>query len=140
LTFWLVTSAEYDLHLRVYQHDDQPPILSRLLQSSELQRIPIGSHAFINLINVKVATPLPEETLLSYDFDLLADDQRSPLTALIADLVYAGNTRPTFAIKNQLSKVLHGSCRKPHFDSGDGLLQMDHLLLITPQSNKDRHC
>jgi len=138
ITFWLVTSADYDLHFHLYQQDNDQPFLSRLLDDSELQKIQIGTNAFINLINIKVDKPLAEEALFTYDFNFISLDKNQTLTELIPELTYDDNIRPTFAIKNKINKLLHGSCRKPHFDSGDGLQQVDKALAKTHSSVVDR--
>ena len=128
LTFWLVTSKDYALHFHLYEKDNDQPIISRVLDNTELQQIQIGAKAFINLVNIKVEQPLHEEKLYSYDFDLLHAETSQKLTELIPNIGYDDNVRPTFVIKNNIHKVLHGSCRKPHFDSDDGLKQVDSTL------------
>ena len=46
-----------------------------------------------------------EESLFSYDFDLISPDENQKLTDLIPDLTYDDNIRPTFAIKTKINKV-----------------------------------
>jgi len=138
LTFWLVTSADYALHFHLYEQNSEQPLMSRLLDESELQKIQIGTNAFINLINIKVEQPLTEERLFSYDFDFIHKNTSQKLTELIPDLTYDSNVRPTFVIKNTIHKILHGSCRKPHFPSGDGLQQVDKALIKSHSSVADR--
>jgi hypothetical protein len=128
LTFWLVTTDNYPLHFYLYQHNNGQLLLSRLLSDTELQRVPIGKHAVINLIHIRFENSLPENTILSYDFELIFTDKKQTLNELIPELTYPGNQRPTFAIKSNIQKILHGSCRKPHFASDDGLKQVDKAL------------
>ena len=109
LTFWLVTTDNYPLHFYLYQQDNGQLLLSRLLSDAELQRIPIGKHAFINLIHIRFENSLPENTIFSYDFGLIFADKIQTLHEIIPDLAYPGNQRPTFAIKSNIQKILHGS-------------------------------
>ncbi|WP_460418589.1 alkaline phosphatase D family protein [Pseudomonas sp. microsymbiont 2] len=91
--------------------------------------IPVGKHAFIHLLEVHFDRPLPCNTTLGYDLRL-ANGQG------IADwaphLLYPGASRPSFVLRERLDQVLHGSCRKPHYPSADGLLCADRLLAASP--------
>jgi hypothetical protein len=44
------------------------------------------------------------------------------------DLCYPGQSSPGFVFLPQVATLLHGSCRKPHYPSGDGLAAADRLL------------
>jgi len=44
------------------------------------------------------------------------------------DLTYPGKPSPGFKLPAQVGALLHGSCRKPHYVGGDGLVQADRLL------------
>lgn len=46
----------------------------------------------------------------------------------ISHLVYAGHQRPNFRFNQHLTKVVQGSCRKPHFHGQDALPQLDNLI------------
>ncbi|MFT4731388.1 MAG: hypothetical protein ACI89W_000398 [Gammaproteobacteria bacterium] len=46
----------------------------------------------------------------------------------ISHLVYEGHERPNFRFNHHLTKVTHGSCRKPHFHGQDALPQLDNLV------------
>jgi len=141
LTFWLVTTQAFSFNFSLFEKNKveqtkSSPLLDRMITSDELQQVQIGNHAFINLINIKTEITLPEETLLEYDFKLINQNGELPLselslTELLADLVYPQQNRPSFAIKKNINKILHGSCRKPHFKSEDGLRQADKLLSET---------
>jgi len=81
----------------------------------------------------------PMNTLLTYNFILSTNEEDGKdLVALIPDLVYGEQRLPHFIIKNKMNKILHGSCRKPHFDSGDGLLQVDNVIADCGLSVEDR--
>ena len=88
----------------------------------------IGKQAFVNLISIDFSDALPLDTLLAYNFILTADKQQHSLVDCMPEILYPEQKYPNFAIKTDIKQMLHGSCRKPHFDSGDGLVQVDHVI------------
>ncbi|MDX5363275.1 MAG: hypothetical protein LPJ91_03875, partial [Pseudazoarcus pumilus] len=60
----------------------------------------------------------------------LADDDAAWQTwhEWAPDLCYPGHDSPGFVFAPQVKSLLHGSCRKPHFDGDDGLAEADRLL------------
>jgi hypothetical protein len=44
------------------------------------------------------------------------------------DLCYPGRDTPGLVFAPRVAALLHGSCRKPHFDGDDGLAEADRLL------------
>ncbi|EKT4478199.1 alkaline phosphatase family protein [Pseudomonas putida] len=90
----------------------------------DCQVVPIGRHAYVHLLDIQFASPLPCNQLL--DYDLLINGQG------IADwaphLLYPGAQRPNLVLRERLDQLLHGSCRKPHHPAADGLLCADRLL------------
>lgn len=127
INFWIVTSVPYQMSCQLFD-ENLAPLFTKTLAESEHQIIPIGQHAFINLISLNIEQPLPLAQLIHYNFTFTADDQTLTLTELLPDLLYAQHTLPSFVVPKNIHSMLHGSCRKPHFDSGDGLVQMDKLL------------
>jgi hypothetical protein len=124
LTFWLATSQKVGLDLTLYP-DGQPEIVinaDRLRAAT--REISAGQKLFFYLLDLPLEKPLPENTWIGYDLRL--NDFGWPDWA--PDLVYPGKDNPGFVLKPQLEKLLHGSCRKPHHDSGDGLWRADQLL------------
>jgi len=128
LTFWLVTNKSYTLQLQLYQQDDDLPLVEITLDSAQHQEIQIGEQAVVNLLSINFSSPLPLNTLLSYNFTFIDDDLEQSLTELMPELLYSGQQYPNFVIKSDVKQMLHGSCRKPHFDSGDGLVQVDRII------------
>jgi hypothetical protein len=88
----------------------------------------VGQRAFINLISIRPEVVLPENELLEYDLCFQADSEEYGLAELLPSLIYQKQSLPSFVIKKNIEKMLHGSCRKPHFESDDGLCQVDRLL------------
>ncbi|MGF6204434.1 hypothetical protein ABH906_000440 [Pseudomonas frederiksbergensis] len=118
LVLWLVGSRALSLTLRLQGVGDIR------LDAGRCTIIPVGTHAFVHLIDVPLDTALPCDTLIEYD--LLIDD------AGIADwaphLLYGDARCPNFVLHSRIDQLLHGSCRKPHHPAADGLLCVDRLL------------
>ena len=113
--------------------------MSRTLTSNELQQVRVGTHAFINLITLSTGDVFPENAVLTYNFTLSTiDAAENDLVGLITDLTYENQQLPNFIIKTKINKVLHGSCRKPHFDSEDALIQADDVIRQSGTSIEER--
>ena len=134
----MVTRKAETLRFCLSETGNKSLLIDRQLCSEELQQIQIGQHVFINLISINTVLPLPEEQLLEYDFRFLSAKEELGLNDLITDLCYPNQSLPSFTIKSKINKILHGSCRKPHFDSPDGLRQIDKLLATTDFPAPDR--
>ncbi|MBU2926130.1 alkaline phosphatase family protein [Colwellia sp. C2M11] len=128
VNFWLVTTQKYSIACKIVMVKDHNVIFDKHLDSAELQQIQVGKQAFINLISIKVTDGLPENELLAYDFCFKDGVTEYGLVELLPDLVYPNQSLPSFVIKKNINKILHGSCRKPHFKSSDALCQVDNLL------------
>lgn len=119
MVMWLVATRPLSLTLRLQGVGDIA------LDAEKCTVIPVGSRAFVHLIDVRLESALPFDTVI--DYDLLIDGQER-----IADwaphLVYGNATCPNFVVRSQIDQLLHGSCRKPHHPAADGLLCVDQLL------------
>jgi hypothetical protein len=128
LTFWLVTNKSYSLSFKLY-NDDEVTLLNDIsLSSQSAQQITIGEHAVINLISIPLNSTLKKNTLYAYDFILDDGQKKHSLANLLPELRYPSHNFFNFAIKPDIQQIFHGSCRKPHFESPDGLVQVDNVL------------
>ena len=126
LVLWLVGSRALSLTLRLEGVGDIP------LNAGQCTVIPVGTHAFIHLIDVPLEAALPCDTLIEYD--LLIDG--TGIAEWAPHLLYGEASRPNFALHSRIDQLLHGSCRKPHFPAPDGLLCVDRLLASEPDVSK----
>ncbi|WP_295482126.1 alkaline phosphatase D family protein [uncultured Pseudomonas sp.] len=96
------------------------------------QRVAMGRHAFVHLLEVQFDAPLPEDVELEYDLRL---DNGLGIADWAPHLLYPGRHLPNFVLRRRVDNLLHGSCRKPHHSAPDGLLCADRLLLesLAPQ-------
>ncbi len=140
VTFWMVLSADMPIQAEI-SNDQGLAIYKKQLSSDDIQKVQVGAHAFVVLISLSPEQALSLATRYYYQFTFTCVDgiQRS-LSELIPDLLYPNQTSPSFVLKQQVSNVLHGSCRKPHHESPDALTAVDDLLeqaLINPDLQPD---
>ena len=131
IVLWLAVGAPVRLRLVLNAGDDPT---SFVLAPGEpgLRCLTAAQHLHYLLVDVALTSPLPEGRWIGYSLeaaplDGVADDWR-PLTAAIPDLCHPGRETPGFVFAPRVSALLFGSCRKPHFDGGDGLVEADRLI------------
>ena len=120
LVLWLVGTRALSLTLRLQGVGDIR------LDAGQCTIIPVGTHAFIHLIDVPLEYALPFDTLIEYD--LLIDDAMTGIAEWAPHLLYGEARCPNFVLRSRIDQLLHGSCRKPHHPAADGLLCVDRLL------------
>ena len=147
LVFWLATNAPVDLALALYLDDNgqraddggaaEPVAVVELSEHERCLRI--GESAWLRWVDVDLAAAgvdaLPEDIPVGYDF--LLGEARQSLAAAEPGLCYPGEARPRFVLRRRLDHVLHGSCRRPHNDSGDGMARADAWLAGRRQDAAD---
>ncbi|WP_338622126.1 alkaline phosphatase D family protein [Agarivorans sp. OAG1] len=130
LSMWIATSQAVELQLNL-QAKGKPPQLfdhQKIMQTS--QCICAGEHLYYYLIDLELKSALPVDTWVSYDLGLIKAGESEPLTwrDWAPEMVYPPHNLPGFVVPNKVKQMLHGSCRKPHFASGDGLVRADAWL------------
>ncbi|MEO9944956.1 MAG: alkaline phosphatase D family protein [Paraglaciecola sp.] len=139
VNFWLMTSKPYDFEVLLHNLVNQEVLFDGAASTPELfSQVQVGEHAFVNLLTIPVNVDVKCGTRIYYDIKLCRENEL-PLTIseLLPDLLYQGQTLPSFVVKQAVRQILHGSCRKPHHDSGDGLLVVDSQL---EAAFKDAQC
>ncbi|WP_305966030.1 alkaline phosphatase D family protein [Marinobacter salsuginis] len=128
LVLWLVTSERTALAVQVFKGKEL--LLDRPLAESEVSRLRIGTRAWLNLLTITPDSALPRDTPLEYDLGLTGDGSAPPrwIRSWATHLCPESRDRPGFTLKSKLDRILHGSCRRPHHPSRDGLVRVDHEL------------
>jgi len=126
LVMWLVGSRPLTLTLRLPESD-------HLLNEQQCQVVAVGRHAFIHLIDLPLDEALPCDVAIAYD--LLIDGQQG-IAEWAPHLLYADRSLPDFVLRSTIGQLLHGSCRKAHHASDDGLLCADRLLAANPDAEQ----
>ncbi|KKO50266.1 isoleucyl-tRNA synthetase [Arsukibacterium sp. MJ3] len=142
VTLWLATSKPVQLQLQLSHGSYETHHFSAADMQQHCQSVRCAGKLFLQLIHIRLSSPLPTGCWIEYDLRLAGqhDDEQpdgEPPEWLgwqhwAPDLVYAGRNNPGFVIQPKLQRLLHGSCRKPHFDTDDGLLAADLYLQQQP--------
>ena len=127
LTFWLMTTEPVTVDLTLYKSETALFTLHKTQTAECHTQLKAGDNLFIQLLNIKLETALPTNQPIHYDIQLNGLDW----THWAEDLVYPDQPLPFFILQPKIKKILHGSCRKPHHPSKDGLLRVDELLQNT---------
>ncbi|MES1927623.1 hypothetical protein SADO_00165 [Salinisphaera dokdonensis CL-ES53] len=132
LVLWLAVRHPMPLKLALYRDDDGGrQIPDDLVVLDGYRRdLQIGTDAWLVFIDVDLdaagVEPLAQRRAIGYD--LLLGDAETSLAVIEPGLCYPGESRPRFVIKTELDSLLHGSCRRPHHPSGDGMARADRWL------------
>lgn len=112
---WLATRQSIKIKLEILDQNQQ------VLASSNAEEIAttycaIGKNLHVYLLQARAPSQgFPQDCLLQYrlvELDSSNDELVWDLRNL--GLTYANEENPSFVIADKLSKILHGSCRKPH--------------------------
>ncbi|NAW12907.1 alkaline phosphatase family protein [Halomonas sp. D1-1] len=134
LVLWLATSRSLSLSLELAPTNEPPRRLA--IAEEHCRRVPVGRLAWLYLIDLPLEDPLPRDTLIAYDLRLHKGGQEHGIADWGPQLLDADGELPTFVLASRHHRLLHGSCRKPHHDGGDGLVRAEAWLaerLATPE-------
>ncbi|GGJ95913.1 alkaline phosphatase D family protein [Pseudomonas matsuisoli] len=130
ICLWLVGSEHLSLTLQL---QGEGYAAEYRLSASQLRVLPLGTHAFLHLIDVELERELPVDQPIAYD---LLIEHTQGIAQWAPHLCHANQARPDFVLRGRLDNLLHGSCRKPHHPSRDGLSRVDDLLATAPAAHE----
>ncbi|MFO6424119.1 alkaline phosphatase D family protein [Motilimonas sp. KMU-193] len=132
ISLWLATSEQVDMSLCLLPDGDDKLHLNHEQMAQASQMIAAGEHLYFYLIDLKLTEALPEQVWIEYDLKLVSQGgEQTSWRDWAPELVYQDQRNPGFIIKPNITHLLHGSCRKPHHPSGDGLLAADKQLALS---------
>ena len=126
-----MTSTE--CHIWVVTSNADSPALklsaNEVVVSGNCQRetVCVGKHAFIHLLSFTSSNPFEDKARISYALSFLDNAQQAIWEDEQRALLYDGQSSLSFHYTETPETILHGSCRKPHFQSDDALAQVDEL-------------
>ena len=135
LVMWLIASRPIELQLTLSADD--------LSQHHDLEsattRLAVGHHAHLHLIDLPLGDALPRDVRIAYDLAYrvnaaggVNEEGKGTGWCSMRDwgeaLCYDGEPLPTLVLRSRYDNLLHGSCRKPHHASPDGLVRADRWL------------
>ncbi len=131
IVLWLATREAARLRLTLDSGDG--PVEKVFEPGSEgCHHLGAGEHLHYLMLDVTLEDALPEGQWIGYTLALspvgAEADAWSDWRDWAPDLCYPGRDTPGFVFAPQVASLLYGSCRKPHFDGGDGLAAADALL------------
>jgi hypothetical protein len=126
---WLITNQAFSFSVKLFNQQEKTTWFDAQLDIQQHSQVQVGTHAFVNLITIEPNVDISCGSRVSYDITLQdKDGNKSFLCELLPTLVYSGETYPSFVIRKQIGQMLHGSCRKPHHNSDDGLVIVDQQI------------
>ncbi|MFC0267382.1 hypothetical protein [Kushneria aurantia] len=126
MTLWLVAEAPLRLRLCLLRHGGEQVI--ELDDAPQCRRLPLGERAHLHLIDVALSPALEEGEVFDYDLQIAIDSDWQGVAGWAPELLYDGEQYLRVRHAMNLSRLVHGSCRKPHFDGADGLARLDRWL------------
>ncbi|MCS2610435.1 alkaline phosphatase family protein [Halomonas dongshanensis] len=126
LVLWLAATRPLDMTLVLDPEASLDGAAQRYPLGGHSQRLRLGCHAHLYLIDVALDAPLPTDVRIAYDLEVVdaANVPRS-LPEWAPWLCHDGQAYPGFVLAARHHRLMHGSCRKPHFDGPDGLVRAD---------------
>ncbi len=121
------------MSLKLFNGDEQ---LSP--QTQHNRYFQIGEHAFVWLLEVTKDALFDVNDHYSYDLTFTNDSQNQKWSDEKKPLLYGDHSRFSFHYRPVLTNILHGSCRKPHFNGDDALIEADKLVEQDIEGGKAR--
>lgn len=134
LTLWLVTSCEVELRVCLAQAKDKTQTAfeadSNVVSQGYTQHsFCVGTRAYIHLLHVNQGSLLHSGASYHYAVQRKTDSGWQDIVEGGSEaLFYPKRNNLSFTYNATLTNVLHGSCRKPHFEGDDALVQVDNLI------------
>jgi hypothetical protein len=134
---WLMTTE--DCHCETAFYDtDKKGVEKQFGLTQSVSTVPIGTRAFVKLVTAQFDTDLPLSQPVFYDIHFTTSTGTSALNECIPDITYPEQRLPSFEVHQRINDLLHGSCRKPHHNSADGLVRVCKELGERIQEGKER--
>ncbi|WP_144391841.1 alkaline phosphatase D family protein [Pleionea sediminis] len=130
ITFWMATSQKVNFQLTLIPENNASLEINKKTLEASQQQVFAGEKLYFQLININLDTPLPTDEWIGYDLTLVITNknEKHSWRDWAPHLTYPGKSHPGFILRSCVRKIMHGSCRKPHHDSKDGLVRVDNWL------------
>lgn len=135
LTFWLATTSPVQLRLTLLPENGSARFIDQQVMTDACRVLTAGESLYFYLIDLPLNEPLPQDCWIGYQLELMVESQSETdgnswqsWRQWAPELCYPGKDTPGFVLRSKLDRLLHGSCRKPHFHGDDGLLRADQQV------------
>ncbi|GAA0786334.1 PhoD-like phosphatase [Marinobacterium sediminicola] len=128
ITLWCITTERLEFSLLL--KSDHTTFLDRQVTAEECWSLRVGERAWVCLLNITPEQALPTGERIEYDLRIRRSNSDSwcSITEWGPELLYPEESLPGFVLQPHLKSMLHGSCRKPHYPSKDGLARADEWM------------
>lgn len=132
IALWLASSRPVRPRITLHPGTGAPIRLEPAPGSAACRVLRAGERLHYLLLDLALDEDLPAGCWIGYQLELTATDDPGAgwldWTDWARDLCYPGRDMPGFVFAPRVAALLHGSCRRPHHDGGDGLVRVDRLL------------
>lgn len=125
MTLWLVAERPLTLRLRLLRDGAECRLA---LNAEQCRCLPLGEHAHVHLIDAPLSPALEEGEVFEWDLEIETPAGFKGVADWAPWLLYPGESHLRVRHAMTLSRIAHGSCRRPHFDGPDGLARLDRWL------------
>ena len=119
---WLVTSLPNAPSIKLSQHSDE------IQSECQTESVQVGLHAHVHLLSVNVEDKFRDSERVHYQLNFNDTAANEKWHIEQQGLLYRSQDSLSFHYTETPETLLHGSCRKPHFDGDDALAQVDTLI------------
>lgn len=129
LVFWLCSREALRWRIATGASDQDMAVAGPDTLRSETVRV--GEHCYIHLITFSPSYKLPKDEFIFYDLQWQKVNARSKWHSMrqwAPGLGLKDAVLPKLCLRSRVDKMLHGSCRKPHHSSDDGLVAANQWL------------
>lgn len=129
LVFWLCSREALRWRIATGASDQDMAVAGP--DTINTDTVQVGTHCFIHLITFSPSYKLPKDEFIFYDLQWQKANSRSKWHSMrqwAPELGLKGAVLPKLSLRSRVDKMLHGSCRKPHHKSEDGLVAANAWL------------
>lgn len=141
-TVWFVSTQKVNAHVHLFDNNSKP----KSYPQNALEQVTIraGEACFMHTLIVSSENLFNDQERYFYDIELHdvephkdQQNNRSFVSQLLPNTLYPKQNKYSFVFCKNLKKVIHGSCRKAHFQGQDALPQLDKLIAQSMESESE---
>ena len=105
---------------------------------TQCEYVQVGTHAFITLLSFSSEEAFISGCPVNYALHFHDEALQAKWQKECQALLYPRQQHLNFVYSKTPTTILHGSCRKPHYDGSDALAQVDNLIANSFDNEKER--
>jgi len=129
---WFVTSVPSTPTIALKQADNT------IDSEQSATCLKVGEKAFIQLVSIHLKSSFKPSSTISYSIVFDSNEEQASWKKREEKLKYKNQSALSFHFAPSPETILHGSCRKPHYDGDDALAQVDTLISQSFTSDSKR--